>query len=45
MLQLTVIEYQLVKIFTIDRDNKETFKKNKENCPNMKEKIYFHYKT
>ena len=42
MLQLTVFEYQLVKIYTIDRDDKETFKKNKENCPNMKEKIYCH---
>ena len=42
MLQLTVFEYQLVKIYTIDRDDKETFKKNKENCPNMKEKLYFH---
>ena len=42
MLALSVFEYQLIKIYTIDRDDYETFKKNKNNCVNKKEKILFH---
>ena len=42
MLALSVFEYQLVRIYTIDRDDYQTFKINKNNCPNMKEKLLFH---
>ena len=42
MLALSVFEFQLVKIYTIDRDDYETFKTNKKNCINMREKLLFH---
>ena len=42
MLTLSVFEFQLVKIYTIDRDDYETFKTNKKNCINMREKLLFH---
>ena len=42
MLALTVFEYQLVKIYTIDRDDYKKYKENKEKCQNMKENLYFH---
>ena len=41
-LALSVFEYQLVKIYTVDRDDYDTFKKNKNECENMREKILFH---
>ena len=41
-LALSVFEYQLVKIYTVDRDDYDTFKKNKKECENMREKILFH---
>ena len=42
MLALSVFEYQLVKIYTIDRDDYQNFQKNKKNCINMREKLLFH---
>jgi hypothetical protein len=42
VLALSVFEYQLVKIYTVDRDDYDTFKKNKNECENMREKILFH---
>ena len=41
-LALSVFEYQLVKIYTVDRDDYDLFNKNKSECPNMREKILFH---
>jgi len=41
-LTYTIFEYQLVNIYTVDRDDYEEFKKNKEQCPNIKEQLLFH---
>lgn len=41
-LSLSVFEYQLVKIYTVDRDDYEIFKRNKGLCKNVKEKLLFH---
>ena len=38
----SIFEYQLVNIYTVDRDGYDEFKKNKENCPNVKEQLLFH---
>ena len=45
MLSLSVFEYQLVKIYTLDRDDYQKFKKEKNDCENMKEKLLFHGTT
>ena len=42
ILALSVFEFQLVKIYTIDRDDYEKFKENKKRCINMREKLLFH---
>ena len=39
LLSYSVFEYQLVKIYTIDRDDYQQFKNN---CKNMKQKLLFH---
>lgn len=41
-LSLSVFEYQLVKIYVVDRDDYEIFKRNKGLCKNVKEKLLFH---
>ena len=41
-LALSVFEYQLVKIYVVDRNDYEIFKYNKNNCEKMKEKLLFH---
>ena len=41
-LSLSVFEYQLVKIYVVDRDDYEIFKRNKKLCKKMKEKLLFH---
>ena len=41
-LSLSVFEYQLVKIYVVDRDDYQNFKRNKKLCKEMKEKILFH---
>ena len=42
ILALSVFEYQLVKIYTIDRDDYEKFKIRKNKCIDMREKLLFH---
>jgi hypothetical protein len=41
-LAYTIFEYQLINIYTVDRDDYEEFKKNKEKCLNAKEQLLFH---
>ena len=41
-LAFSIFEYQLVRIYTIDRDDYDIFKENKNNCPNAEEKLLFH---
>ena len=41
-LTFSIFEYQLIRIYTIDRDDYEIFKENKNNCPNVEEKLLFH---
>ena len=41
-LKFSIFEYQLVKIYTVDRDDSELFNKNKKLCSNVEEKLLFH---
>ena len=41
-LTYSIFEYQLVNIYTIDREDYTQFKKSKEDCPNVKEQLLFH---
>ncbi len=41
-LAFSIFEYQLVKIYTVDRDDSEKFKAYKTKCPNVEEKLLFH---
>ena len=41
-LAFSIFEYQLVKIYTIDRDDYELFIKNKAECEEVEEKLLFH---
>ena len=41
-LAFSIFEYQLIRIYTIDRDDYDIFKHNKNNCPNAEEKLLFH---
>ena len=41
-LKFSIFEYQLVKIYTVDRDDSELFNKYKKNCSNVEEKLLFH---
>ena len=41
-LAFSIFEYQLVKIYTIDRDDYEEFMKNKAKCEEVEEKLLFH---
>ena len=41
-LAFSIFEYQLIKIYSIDRDDYQKFKENKNMCPNAEEKLLFH---
>ena len=41
-LAFSIFEYQLVKIYTIDRDDYKIFKENKDKCDEVEEKLLFH---
>ena len=41
-LAFSIFEYQLVKIYTIDRDDYKLFIKNKAECEEVEEKLLFH---
>ena len=41
-LAFSIFEYQLVKIYSIDRVDNEIFKEYKNKCPNEEEKLLFH---
>ena len=43
MLELTIFEYQLVKIYTIDRDDYKKYKENKKNCFYLNQRTYQKY--
>ena len=44
-LAFSIFEYQLVKIYTIDRDDYKEFMKNKAKCEEVEEKLLFHGTT
>ena len=41
-LTFSIFEYQLIRIYTIDRDDYDIFKANKINCRNAEEKLLYH---
>ena len=41
-LTFSIFEYQLIRIYTIDRDDYDIFKANKIKCPNVEEQLLYH---